>query len=135
MIRYQDKLDGINTEKLKGFFVGWLNPLSEEKHLALLEKSDYIWLAIDDEANIVVGFITAVSDNVLSAYIPLLEVLPQYQKRGIGTELVRRMLKSLEGLYMVDLCCDEELAEYYKSFGMFKTTGMIIRNYDRQKNR
>ena len=35
-----------------------------------------------DDAGRVVGFVTAISDGVLSAYIPLLEVLPEYQGAG-----------------------------------------------------
>ena len=58
----------------------------------------------------VVGFVTAVSDGVLSAYIPLLEVLPEYQDRGIGSELMRRILEQLDDLYMVDVLCDAESA-------------------------
>ncbi len=38
---------------------------------------------IDDINNKVVGFITAISDGVISAYIPLLEVLPKYQNMKI----------------------------------------------------
>jgi ribosomal protein S18 acetylase RimI-like enzyme len=40
--------------------------------------------------------------------LPLLEVLPEYQGQGVGTELVRRLLARLDSLYMVDLCCDAE---------------------------
>ena len=63
-------------------------------------------LALDGDA--VVGFVTAASDGVLSAFIPLLEVLPAYRDRGIGAELVRRLLGQLDDLYMVDLCCDAD---------------------------
>ncbi|WP_218212220.1 GNAT family N-acetyltransferase, partial [Pseudomonas sp. 2822-15] len=81
----------MTEEMLQGFFVGWPNPPSSHTHLKLLEKSTHIVLAVDDENEQVVGFITAISDGVLSAYIPLLEVLTEYQGRGIGKELVRRM--------------------------------------------
>ena len=62
-----------------------------------------------------VGFITAISDGVLSAFIPLLEVLPA-PGPGIGSELVRRMLSELEDFYMVDLVCDPELEPFYRRF-------------------
>lgn len=76
----------------------------------------------------VVGFVTAVGDGVLSAFIPLLEVLPEYQGRGVGSELVRRMLLLLEGTYMIDLCSDEGLAGFYERFGLDRWVGMGIRN-------
>jgi predicted N-acetyltransferase YhbS len=69
---------------------------------------------------------------VLSAYIPLLEVLPAYQGQGIGSELVRRMLAKLADLYMVDLLCDPGMQPFYERLGMRPTTGMLRRNYDRQ---
>jgi ribosomal protein S18 acetylase RimI-like enzyme len=77
----------------------------------------------------VVGFVTAISDGVLSAYIPLLEVLPEYQGRGIGAELVRRLLDRLGGLYMVDLCCDEDVVGFYERLGLARwDAGMGLRN-------
>ena len=132
MINYTDSPEGIGPDDLKGFFVGWPNPPSPDKHLEILIKSNAIVLAIDETTGQVVGFINAISDGVLSAYIPLLEVLPEYQKQGIGTELVRRMLSKLSGLYMVDLLCDKELQPYYERFGMKPITAMMIRNFDRQ---
>ncbi len=132
MITYTDSLEGITVERLRGFFVGWTHPPTPEVHLRLLENSAHVVLALDDKTQQVVGFINAVSDNVLSAYIPLLEVLPEYQGRGIGSELVRRMLAKLSSLYMVDLICDKDLEAFYARFGMTAGFGMIIRNFDKQ---
>src|SRR4051812_44665242 len=98
MIYYQGTVESIRPDQLRGFFVGWPNPPSPETHLKLLSKSDEIVLAIDDQTHQVVGFITAISDGVLSAYIPHLEVLPDYQRQGIGTQLVEDMLYKLSGL-------------------------------------
>ena len=119
-------------DHLHGFFQGWPTPPSLETHFNLLEKSDHFVLAIDDENARVVGFITAITDDVLSSYISFIEVLPTYQKRGIGSELIRRMLQQLGGLYMVDLLCDPELKLFYECLGMSATTGMMLRNYEHQ---
>ena len=132
MIAYVDSVEGISIESLHGLFVGWPNPPSPGTHLKVLLKSDHVVVAVDEETNNVVGFITAISDGVLSAYIPLLEVLPAYKGRGIGKELVQRMLVKLEGLYMVDLLCDRELQPFYERFGMKPAFGMMLRNYERQ---
>lgn len=80
----------------------------------------------------VVGFITAITDHVLSAYIPLLEVLPSYQGQGIGLELVQRMLEKLNSIYMVDLLCDPDLQPFYARAGMQPASGMLVRNYHQQ---
>lgn len=129
---YKNSLEGISSNMLNGFFVGWPSPPNPQTHLRLLENSSKFILAIDENTNEVIGFITAISDGVLSAYIPLLEILPQYKNKGIGKELVRRMLKELDHLYMIDLCCDDDLVPYYEKFGMTKTNGMVYRNYKMQ---
>lgn len=137
MIIYTDNLKDIDGNMLihepdNCFFTGWPNPPSPTTHLKILQGSYSTWLAIDDATGKVVGFINAISDGVLSAYIPLLEVLPKYQGMGIGKELSKRMITSLSHLYMVDLLCDENLQPYYAKLGMYNATGMLYRNYDRQ---
>lgn len=129
---YKNNLENISAEMLHGFFVDWPSHPSPEGHLTLLQNSSKVIIALDDQANQVVGFITAISDGVLSAYIPFLEVLPAYKNQGVGKELVERMIKELEQIYMVDLCCDEDLVPYYEKFGMQKVRGMAVRNYQMQ---
>ncbi|MGE8019311.1 GNAT family N-acetyltransferase [Peribacillus frigoritolerans] len=128
-MRYTSSLEGISSEMLAGFFVDWPNQPSPEVHLKLLKSSDRVFIAIEEHSQQIVGFITAISDNVLSAYIPLLEVLPEFQNQGIGKDLLTRMLKELDGIYMIDLVCDDNLVSYYQKSGMFKANGMLIRNY------
>ena len=132
MITYTSDITQVNEDMLHGFFVDWPSPPSREAHIRILEGSYLVWLAIDTKANKAVGFINAISDGVLSAYIPLLEVLPEYQGQGIGSQLVAHMLVSLKNLYMIDLLCDQHLQKYYARFGMCNATGSIMRNYDRQ---
>lgn len=132
MIRYRDTTDGIVPDQLAGFFVDWPNPPDKETHLRLLQGSDAVVLAVEGEAGRVVGFITAITDGVLSAYIPLLEVLPDWQGQGIGQELVRRMVDRLRNLFMIDLLCDEDLQPFYEGLGFRRSQGMMIRNYGNQ---
>jgi ribosomal protein S18 acetylase RimI-like enzyme len=127
VIEYVTSVDGVDADDLEGFFVGWPTPPSRERHLELLRGSEHVVLARDAASGHVVGFVTAVGDGVLSAFIPLLEVLPEHQGHGVGTELVRRLLALLEGRYMVDLCCDEELVPFYERFGMIRLTAMARR--------
>ena len=129
---YKTTIKNIKAEQLQGFFVDWPNPPSSKTHLTLLQNSSKIVVAIDPATDKVVGFITAISDGVLSAYIPLLEVLPEYQGQGIGQHLVEKMLEQLDNIYMIDLCCDEHLIPYYEKLGMFQSTGMVKRNYKMQ---
>ncbi|CAG9607893.1 hypothetical protein NEOCIP111885_01585 [Pseudoneobacillus rhizosphaerae] len=132
MMIYKNSLDGISSDMLKGFFVDWPNSPNPQTHLKLLQNSSKVVIALDDHTNQVVGFITAISDGILSAYIPFLEVLPEYKNKGIGKELVKQMLNELNDIYMVDLCCDGDLVPYYEKFGMIKSNGMLVRNYRMQ---
>jgi len=127
MIRYRESLDGITADQLEGFFVGWRDPRTPAEHLALLRGSDLIALAVDSETDRVVGFATALTDGVQAAFIPLLEVLPGFQGRGIGTELVRGLLDRLGTIPAIDLTCDPELQPFYRRFGMHPSVGMLLR--------
>lgn len=140
MIGYVNSPDGIEPEQLKGFFVGWPKPPSAAAHLKILHGSSHVVLAVETESSRVIGFVNAVSDRVLSAYIPLLEVLPEFQGRGIGRELVTRLMAELEGLYMIDLVCNEDLIPFYEKFGLvsshsMQVVSMIKRDFDHQAGR
>lgn len=132
-VSYRDSAEGIRAEQLRGgFWEGWPNPPSAETHARLLAGSAAVVLALDEASGQVVGFITAITDGVLAAYIPTLEVLPAWRGRGIGAELTRRMLARLSDLYVVDLICDPELQPFYARLGMRPAVGMVVRNYARQ---
>ena len=135
MIRYRYSTEGVTPDQLRGFFHGWPAPPTPETHLRILQNSDEVVLALDEDANRVVGFVYALTDHVLAAYIPLLEVIPDYQGQGIGAELMRRILERLEACYMVDLLCDADLRPFYARFGMKPVPGMALRRYDRQSGR
>ena len=129
MIIYQKDLYNICKNHLKGFFVGWSSPLTSAQHFKILENSQYIVLAVDQDTNQVIGFINALSDDVNFAFIPMLEVLPDYQHKGIGTRLMATMLEQLSKITCVDLTCDKKMQDFYQTFSMFKSHGMILRKY------
>lgn len=116
----------------EGFFKGWPNPPSEKTHRKILEGSYRTFVAVDEEKNEIVGFINAISDGILSCYIPLLEVIEEYQGKRIGQELAKHMLNELQEFYMVDLTCDNDKQGFYEELGMFKSFGMVQRNFHNQ---
>ena len=118
-----------------GFFAGWPNPPDKHVHRRILEESYKAVVAIDKEKNAIIGFINIISDGVLSAYLPLLEVIPSYRKRGIGAKLIKYALEETKDLYMIDLLCDEHLQSYYEKLGMIKARGMATRNYAKQNGK
>ncbi|MDX8028897.1 GNAT family N-acetyltransferase [Lentzea sp. BCCO 10_0856] len=126
MISYRTDVSDLTEDKLAGFFVGWPTPPSPAQHLAVLRGSYRVVIALSDDE--VVGFVNMISDGVLTAFVPWLEVRPDFQGQGIGTELMRRILAEAEHLYSVDLTCDDELRPYYERLGMIAFTGMGVRN-------
>jgi predicted N-acetyltransferase YhbS len=125
VIEYRTGPGDLTPADLADFFVGWPDPPAPAARLALLHGSDHVVLALDDGR--LVGFVTALSDGVLMAYVPLLEVLPAYQGAGLGTALVNRVLDEIGELYGVDVCCDEDLVDYYRRFGFQRVAGMVLR--------
>ncbi|MEF2277714.1 GNAT family N-acetyltransferase [Deinococcus sp. YIM 134068] len=88
-------------------------------------------LALDGEGR-VVGIAQAISDGMLTAFIPMLEVRPEYRGRGLGTALMQHLLGQLEHLYAVDLSCDDDLVPFYERLGMRRGNAMVRRNYGHQ---
>jgi ribosomal protein S18 acetylase RimI-like enzyme len=129
-ITYTNKIDVLKLDQLQGFFVGWPKHPDPEAHLEILRGSYAAWIALDRDR--CVGFINGLSDGVFYAHIPLLEVLPEYQGQGIGTELVRRMLRTLESMYAIDIVCDESVTPFYEAIGFDRCVGMVKRNYINQ---
>ena len=128
MISYVDSTAGLTADKLGGFLVDWPVRPSPETLLRVLAGSDEVWLAVDDDSGRVVSYVTAITDGVISAYIPLLEVLAEHRSRGIGSELVKRMLGKLRDYYMIDLTCGPELELFYSRLGFQKAAGMAVRD-------
>lgn len=130
-IRYTTSLDGITSSMLEGFFHTWCSLPPPETLLRMLRASAHVILAIDDEDRRVAGLINAITDGVNFAFIPLLEVLSEYRGRGIGSQLVRRMLEELQDYPCIDLTCDPETQPFYEKCGMRRSTGMVVRDYSR----
>lgn len=128
MISYSTDISSLAEDDLAGFFVGWPTPPSTEQHLAVLRGSYRVVIARSDGE--VVGFVNMISDGVLTAFVPWLEVRPEFHGQGIGTELMRRIVAEARHFYSIDLTCDESLRPYYERLGMAALTGMGLRNRD-----
>ncbi len=115
-VMFSGGTEGLRSEDLAGFFVGWPSAPSLDDRLGILRSADEVVVCrIPDGA--VVGFATAITDHRFAAYIPLVEVLPEYQGRGIGSQMVQTLLERLRCCYMVDLVCDEDVVPFYERLG------------------
>jgi ribosomal protein S18 acetylase RimI-like enzyme len=137
VIVYVDDVSGLAPDQLRGgFFEGWPAAPSAELHLEHLRGAEVAIVAIDApgddslDAAPVVGFVTAIGDGVLTAFVPLLEVLPAYRGRGIGTELMRRILDRLGERYSIDLVADADAVPFYERLGGTAGTAVLWRNRD-----
>lgn len=133
LLKFQDT--SLRPEQLHGFFVGWPKPPSPETLLRILNQSYLALVIIEDSTQNVVAFVNAISDGVLSCYIPLLEVLPEHQGQGFGSTLMERLNEECKDFYMLDLLCDPELLPFYHRLGFQKSTGALRRNYNAQSGR
>jgi len=57
------------------------------------------------------------SDGYLVVYYPHLLVLPDYQGRGIGTELMSRLMARYEGFHQHMLVADGRSVDFYRKCG------------------
>ncbi len=66
-----------------------------------------------------VGIIRAVGDGYSVLFIQDILVLPEYQRKGIGTKLLETMLNSNPDVYQIQLVTDdtEKTVAFYKSCG------------------
>lgn len=83
-------------------------------HRALL-ASHSLYTAWDDST--LVGLGNAISDGHLVVYYPHLLVLPKYQGRGIGTELMRRLMARYAGFHQHMLVADGRALDFYRKCG------------------
>ena len=129
-IRYTESVEGVTADMLHGFFEGWRVPPSPQVHLQMLRGSNHVVMAMDDCDIRVVGRVNAISDGCHAAFIPMLEVLPVYRGRGIGTALMRSILETFHKYACVDLTCDPPIQPFYERLRMQRSVGMVIHNLD-----
>jgi ribosomal protein S18 acetylase RimI-like enzyme len=111
-IDYRDT-HGVDLDQLAALFnaVGWNRRTADRDRLTqLVRGSLYVVSAWDGDR--LVGFARAISDGAFNAYISTVAVLPEYQKRGIGRELIRRLLDGRDHLQFV-LHANESAYPFY----------------------
>ncbi len=97
--------------------VGWSRMEHEYRNPSL---TSYYHIAVY-EKELLIGYIDCVSNCVTDAYIQDLMVHPDYQGRGIGTNLMKKMIDYLKKkrIYMISVVFEEKLKTFYEKFGFF----------------
>jgi GNAT superfamily N-acetyltransferase len=99
-------------------FLGWS---SADKPTALhqgLLASHSLVTAWDTE--LLVGLGSAISDGSLLVYFTHLLVRPDYQGRGIGTELMIRMMARYKNFHQQTVLADGRAVDFYKTLGFVR---------------
>ena len=110
--------------------VGWSNYTANPK---LLENAYHhslkIFGAYDNET--LLGIIRVVGDGYSIIYIQDILVLPQYQRMGIGTALLNKILEEYKDVYQKTLLTDntEQTIAFYKSLGFSMDTEIECRAF------
>jgi len=93
----------------------WSSAQKPELLRKALLASHSLMTAWDGER--LVGLGNAISDGYLVVYYPHLLVLPEYQGRGIGTELMRRLMARYKGFHQHMLVADGRALDFYRKCG------------------
>lgn len=98
--------------------VGWTNYTDNPEMLrnAYLNSLKIYGAYVDDK---LIGIIRVVGDGYSVIFIQDLLVHPEFQRNGIGTLLLKRMLKEYENVYQMHLITEdsEKTISFYKSLG------------------
>ncbi|MGE7946331.1 GNAT family N-acetyltransferase [Lysinibacillus sp. NPDC093688] len=90
---------------------GWWAERKENDIENMLKKDISIGVWIDGN---LIGFARAVSDGKFRAYIEDVVIHNEFQKAGLGTTLVSKLLDELTHIDVISLFCGEELIPFYE---------------------
>lgn len=99
--------------------VGWYNYTDRRDMLRAAYSNSLYVLAAYDGDNLV-GIIRAVGDGASIIFIQDLLVLPAYQRQGVGTKLVKRVMDKYKDAYQLVLLTEaiEKNIAFYQSLGL-----------------
>ena len=120
MIGYK-KNDVVSFEEIFPLYeaVGWTNYTTNSTMLQNALEHSLFLISARDENGKLIGFLRAVGDGYSIVYIQDIIVLPEYQRQGIGTQLLRQTLEYFKEVYQMILTTDSELKTlaFYESNG------------------
>lgn len=102
--------------------VDW-NNFSKEQTLSALKRSIYTIVAIDDKT--VVGMGRLIGDDLYYTIVDIV-VMPEYQSKGIGREIIKRILGYADnqtpscGRASIHLVAEKGKEAFYEKFGFRK---------------
>ncbi|MED1783481.1 GNAT family N-acetyltransferase [Brevibacillus fortis] len=109
--------------------VGWDGRYSD--YPTLFERCNF-WAGLRDEENKLIAFGYVAGMGLQHGYMEDIIVHPEYQKKGIGESLVRKLLQEAErvGLEIVTLTYDSKHTFFYTRSGFTPCSGGLWRRKD-----
>ncbi|MBE5815607.1 MAG: GNAT family N-acetyltransferase [Clostridiales bacterium] len=123
-----------NDAEIEGLYrsVGWTSYLRREELLREAYAASLMTLAAYQGERLC-GIIRGVGDGVSVLYIQDLLVLPEYQRRGIGSKLLEQMLAAFPDVNQTVLLTDDTEATigFYEKAGFRKVNDVGLRAFIR----
>ena len=99
--------------------VGWTNYTSCPEMLEEAYKNSLCILGAFEKEKLV-GVVRVVGDGISIVFVQDILLLPEYQRQGVGSALMRAILKKYASVYQVELLTDstEKSKAFYSSVGL-----------------
>ena len=129
-ITYRDDRK-FNKDELINLFlsVNWVSGKYPDKLIKALTNCETVFSAYDGDK--LIGLISAVDDGAMMAYIHYLLVLPEYQSKGVGKALLKKMTDYYKDYIHVFLIAENKgLVNYYESqdFKLENDSSVMVKN-------
>lgn len=114
--------------------VGWTNYTARPEMLKVAYENSLLTLAAyEDKA--LVGIVRVVGDGASIVFIQDLLVRPEFQRKGIGTALMRAVLERYPAVYQMELMTDdtEKTVAFYQSMGFQRAESLGCRAFLRMQ--
>lgn len=114
------KYESFHPEEIINLYqrVGWTNYL---KRAGILEAAYAHSLCVLGayDGDQLVGIVRAVGDGLTIVFVQDIIVLPEYQRKGIGTKLLKAVMDRYRNVYQMELMTDrtEKTMAFYRSLG------------------
>ena len=121
------KIKTFNQKDLQELFasVQWKSAKEPQRLVEAFEKASHVVSVWEGEK--LVGLVRSMDDGCWSANIDCLVVHKDFQKKGIGTQLLLELLKDLSKVQYINVCPDDkEILSFYEGFGFKVVDGMYL---------
>jgi ribosomal protein S18 acetylase RimI-like enzyme len=126
MITYK-QIQELNSADLKELFlsVDWESGKDSVMLSIAMAKATRVITAWDGKK--LVGLIRSMDDGIWSANIDCLVVHKDYQHRGVGAMLLKKMVKALKAIKYINVCPDsKDNISFYQQFGFKLINGAYL---------